>query len=581
MKSALLTGENGTIARCAQFIRFVNQKVEGVRGKWLEIAAFALYVIAHLLISMVHEPWYDEAVAWNIAKCASIKEILFEIPHYEGHPPLWHLILVPFAKLGAPYELSLSIVSLIFAGAACALIIWKAPFPRIIRILLPFTYFFFFQYGVISRPYCVMMLVFVLLAMVYHKRNEQPWKYTILLMSLCLTSAYGIVIAGGLAAVWVFEIWNLQKLNVFIKSMCKDKRILCLISLLVFAVLLILEIMPHADAYAIDRNVSRTNSLLLCLSYMLLALPIEVSVSSIYTAGTYLTTAEFFLPVLISTCALGVVFWFFAILWGNRKKTTWLLIVPYVLFSVFAALVYMYTHHIGIGLLFFVFWFWVSCEAKSNVSIVERFSVPTGILMKNILTVFCGAALIVSLYWNISSCAQDVVDVYAAGRNEAAFIKENGLENYRIMANWSVTVDKDGNVIKMDTNACPSADNIAPYFDHNLFFNFNDGRDDLNYSTHKVSSDEEDNAKFEEWKQALPDVCYMMSKNSSYDAKFPIELVYEDLDFLEEYSLVYVNTNNMVWKGVERPKRSVIYVKKELAEELGLTVLDIYGNPKN
>ena len=59
-----------------------------------------------------HEPWFDEAQSWAIARSGTIKEILFEIPHYEGHPPLWHLILVPFAKLGAPYELSLAAVNI-------------------------------------------------------------------------------------------------------------------------------------------------------------------------------------------------------------------------------------------------------------------------------------------------------------------------------------------------------------------------------------------------------------------------------------------------------------------------------------
>lgn len=50
-----------------------------------------MYCVLHLFMTLFHEPWYDEAEAWQIARCASIKDILFTIPHYEGHPPLWHL----------------------------------------------------------------------------------------------------------------------------------------------------------------------------------------------------------------------------------------------------------------------------------------------------------------------------------------------------------------------------------------------------------------------------------------------------------------------------------------------------------
>ena len=84
---------------------------------------FALY-------RFFHEPWFDEAQAWAIARSGSLKEILFEIPHYEGHPPLWDLILLPFAKLGAPYELSLAIVNIFFMTLAVAVLLFQVTFSK-------------------------------------------------------------------------------------------------------------------------------------------------------------------------------------------------------------------------------------------------------------------------------------------------------------------------------------------------------------------------------------------------------------------------------------------------------------------
>ena len=155
----------------------LNRKLENIKSRKPEILVLVLYCVLHIIISIFHEPWFDEAVAWQISKVANIKDILFEIPHYEGHPPLWHLVLLPFAKLGAPYEFSLSFVSLIFTGLTMYLILFKSPFPRLIKLLLPFNYFMFYQYGVISRPYCMMMLAFVLLAILYKKHNEKPFLY--------------------------------------------------------------------------------------------------------------------------------------------------------------------------------------------------------------------------------------------------------------------------------------------------------------------------------------------------------------------------------------------------------------------
>lgn len=560
--SSFLGKKNGIIAQVANIIAKITQKIENIPGKYLEIIACAIYVVAHLLMAIVHEPWYDESVAWNIARSASIKDILFTIPHYEGHPPLWHLILLPWAKLGAPYELSLSLISLFFAGAACALIVWRAPFPRAIRLLLPFTYFLFYQYGVISRPYCVMMLAFILLAIEYHKRNERPLRYTLLLMLLCFTSAYGIVIAGGLALVWVFEILRSQKISMLIKNIFKDKRFWCLLVLLFLALALICEIAPREDTFAttiVHKN--ETNGILFCLCYMLFAIPLEVSLSSIYIEDGLLKCVEIYTPLLIAICLLGILFWIISISWGKSKKTSLALIIPYVLFSVFASIVYIGRHHIGVGLLFLVFWFWITCSSKSNEPFAKRLPESNGLLIKNVLIIVGFIAMIISLYWNISSCVQDVFCSYATGRNEAQFIKEHNLDEYRMMVGWNVYSSDNEDDIDMDINHCHYADNVAPYFDHNLFFNFNEGRDDVNYSTHQNASDEYTASCVKEWKKQLPDVCLMRPM---------LEVIYKDIDFEKEYTLVYENRNNMVWKGMSLHNKSTIYVRTDLLETLGL-----------
>ena len=75
------------------------ERLPGVAPEWI---AFALYVALLCIVASFHEPWFDEAQSWQIARVASLRDILFSIPHYEGHPPLWHLLLALPARQRHP-----------------------------------------------------------------------------------------------------------------------------------------------------------------------------------------------------------------------------------------------------------------------------------------------------------------------------------------------------------------------------------------------------------------------------------------------------------------------------------------------
>lgn len=77
-----------------------------MRCHW-RIAVFAAYIAVVACVMAFHEPWFDEAQSWLIARDASFRDMLLVRPHYEGHPPLWWLMLSVPAKLGVPYEIGL------------------------------------------------------------------------------------------------------------------------------------------------------------------------------------------------------------------------------------------------------------------------------------------------------------------------------------------------------------------------------------------------------------------------------------------------------------------------------------------
>src|SRR5205085_4524514 len=138
-----------------------------------QLIVFSVFVTLLAIAVSHHEPWMDEAQAWLLAKDTGFKELFLKYLRYEGSPGLWHLILMIPAKLGLPY-FTINILSAGFAAAGVWLFIKYAPFPPIIKILYPFTFFVFFQYGVVARNYCLIAPILFLIAINYTKKREHP-----------------------------------------------------------------------------------------------------------------------------------------------------------------------------------------------------------------------------------------------------------------------------------------------------------------------------------------------------------------------------------------------------------------------
>lgn len=144
----------------------------------LHCIVFIAYVTVTVTVSCFHEPWFDEAQAWLIARDCSWKELLTVRTHYEGHPPLWWMLLAIPAKLGMPYEIGLKSLNLMCAALMIWLLEFKTKLPELLKVILPFSYFLCYQYGVTSRPYALMIAAMLLIAINWNNRNTKPWSHT-------------------------------------------------------------------------------------------------------------------------------------------------------------------------------------------------------------------------------------------------------------------------------------------------------------------------------------------------------------------------------------------------------------------
>ena len=546
------------IYKLADGISRASKRIENVSGKALELATVVLFAVLHFVMTAFHEPWFDEAVSWQIARCATVSDILFKVPHYEGHPQLWHLILVPFAKLGLPYELSLAVVTLLFVGGAVVLLVYKSPFPRVIRCLLPFTYFIFYQYGVIARAYCVMLFVFVCLAIVYPKRNVSPGRYAIALAALCGTSAFGIVMAGGIALAWLIEIWEEKKW---------DKRICWLTVLFCVALFFVISVFPADDTFATNLVIDpkERNPFWLRLFYMVFASLSDVLLTDAYGEYSLLVTAKFDFVAILMAGILGALLLVLIFCYGKRKKTAFMFFLPYLSFGTFAAIVYMNVHHLGIVQFLFLFWVWISLdktEERGKVSWLE--AIPEVARRRGLALGTC-LCMCIMLGWNLSACFQEIEKEYAVGRSLSGYIAEHELDHYKIMTSWRCLYDAEDStrVISVDTNCCTLAMDIAPYFQDNIIYNFAEGKQEGNYISHKVPTDEENEQNYAKWRAlGKPDVLLMYPDFSS---------VWPDGEVTaKDYVSVYSVRADQIWKMVSENTYVHLYVRRELAEELGL-----------
>lgn len=161
--------------------------------KILNYILFVVLFCFNLYLVLNHEYWRDETQAWLIAKdCKLTADSIFTITSYEGHPILWFLVLMPFAKLGISIEI-MKYIALLFVTAALYILIFRIDMPLWIKAVMALSPTFVGFYVAPSRSYSLAALLLISITALYNKKNERPILFGILLALLLQT----IVIMGG------------------------------------------------------------------------------------------------------------------------------------------------------------------------------------------------------------------------------------------------------------------------------------------------------------------------------------------------------------------------------------------------
>lgn len=162
---------------------------------WL---TFIIYIIVAGVTIFHHELWGDELHSWNIAKSSNSFSDLISNTRYEGHPPLWYSILWIVSKFTHDV-IVIQWVQLIIAISIVFLILFFSPFPFVTKLLIPFGYFFLYEYGIFSRNYAIVFLCAFSICIILHKDFKyKTLLYYLFIFLLANTHLLALALAIGL-----------------------------------------------------------------------------------------------------------------------------------------------------------------------------------------------------------------------------------------------------------------------------------------------------------------------------------------------------------------------------------------------
>lgn len=366
------------------------------------ILVFILFSVITFWGLINHAPWRDEAQAWLLVRDLSLPEIITQMP-YEGTPPLWHLLILPLVKLGAPYETMLFLHYLL-SLALIFILLFYSPLPKLIKIFLPFNYYFIFEYSLIARNYNLTALLLFIIAMLYQKRFEKPLLYALFVFLLSWTNVHSLAFAGLLLLLFIYDYIN--------KKLKEKKIIIATLIMLTGLSSAIIIMLPQADQAPkiIYNQLAGANK-----AFATALVPWLGNDEIIASNEFYSLINLAWLPIILFLLQSWKTKTFFAL------TSFWLLYI------------FLFKHagdfrHYGLILILFIFLWWLDIiENKEKTSIATNLGPLTGFIVL-LAVIFNG------LFYAGTVYAYTPKTMFSGAKEMAEYLQNNNLINEEIAA---------------------------------------------------------------------------------------------------------------------------------------------------
>lgn len=412
-------------SRALALFETLRQPMNRPRNRWLLWLTLITYSALLALVKTKHELWLDEGQAWLLARdIGGFFELHFKQLRYEGSTGLWHTILMLPAKIGLPYQF-IKAISFIIAVGGVYVLLRYSPFPSIITLLITFSFYTFYQYGVISRNYVLFLPILFGLAALDNDRLRKPWEYGILLFLLSHSSVHGAAMSAVLCIRQGYDVF-IGKRSKYLEPEWKAAHTKMAIIMALNFLMITYQLWPPHDLTIGKRTETRLHILIERANVILIHCFTDRTVSS-------------FLTIF----ATAVVAW---------KARTLLVFVGLIAsqLAIFT-MKYMTPWHEGLVVLVWIYAAWISWNSVASDS--------RGRWMRRALIVMMVVTLATQVRWSYRSAISDYHLPYT-GAQRAARYMERRFPNEEYV--WY-----------MDSLHGLA---VMPYFKKNVFENYNFGR---------------------------------------------------------------------------------------------------------
>jgi hypothetical protein len=395
--------------------------LDGLRGefrsRWPEWTAISVFATVVAFAIPFHEPWADEAEHWQLVRSFPLRELFQTYIRYEGTPGLWHFLLWIMIRARIGYT-GLHWFCGAVAVISASLLIFNSPFPRYLKLTVPFTFFLLFQYAVVARSYVLVPLILFIIAS-WWKKN--PWIIAVALGLLANCAIHAAVISGGLAIVWIVEHLRQRGPN----APARRKLLLCVLIVLSFYAFAIWTAWPPGD-----------------LAYM-----------SIVRQNTPKFFVAALVPLVLPICQpliLFIPFWIAIVLLLCVSRST-LYLLPVLIFAAFCGVICGSFWHWGLIVPLLLCLLWITWPSPG--SIVSLYEITGRLALVYMVSV--------QIIWSVYAIGFDHNNAYSPDLAAALFLKPQ--------------VEKGARIAVTYLNEPPihvaGATGILPYFERNVFVN--------------------------------------------------------------------------------------------------------------
>lgn len=386
-----------------------------------------------------HEIWIDEAHSFLIARESAQLTDLYHNARQEGHPLVWYVILWMLHTFSHEV-IYMQILHILLSSVTVFLLAYHAPFNKIKKTLFAFSYYFFFEYTVISRNYGLCLLFVTLYLILISREHKNYLAIAVVLALLANTHFLGLILSFPLLLATAMLWWKGDSSFRNIRPLIVPAFIL----LLSYVICIVYVLPDEASMFSkFERNgylsVKRWSAFTIILK-ALFQFPYLDNTSWNTNIFTRHKGVGFLLTLLVSVVSLKAFI--------NRPVSFVLFWSTVLIFSVFFYLELMHVYavrHWGFVFVGFyaAIWFAEGVDQNRFLPYLSRLSIP--VFLSTHATYWRNALLYTVLVVQVSASIYmfvwDYRHPFCNAKAVAAYIKEHKLkEQLIIVSNYSAGI---------------------------------------------------------------------------------------------------------------------------------------------